>query len=410
MTGLRRRALLGVPALAALPLTALPRAARAQDRESVRIGMTVSSTGPFATASQSGERGIGIWLDDINSRGGITLSGRKYKVDLVKRDDRSDKQMVSRVYDALINEDKVDALIAPFSSTLVSVVAPVADSGNKFMTSWAGSSDDLFKQGYKTIVSVTTQASQIPMTTIGVAKSLGVDKLAVVFDDEPFPASTAAAAQTLAKQAGVEVVMAEKYAKGTKDFGILLTKAKAAGANGFYTPSYDGDAIIMIRQMKENAITFPFTYMLYGSMASVTGLGKDADYIFSYTQFEKSVNWPVTDGLGTVAFLAAYDRLYPNAAYPADFQTALAYGAGVILQKAIETADSVDAAKLKAATLAFSGKTTILAGHFAIDATGFQTGIQPLVLQQQAGAMKVIAPTDIANAKPLYPAPDWSKR
>ncbi len=407
MIGFGRRTLLATCILGGLSAVTQ---VQAQERQSIRIGMTTSSTGPFAVASQSGERGVQIWLDDVNSRGGITLGGKKYKVELVKRDDRSDKQMVSRVYDALINEDKVDALIAPFSSTLVAVAAPIADSGNKYMTSWAGSSDDLFQQGYKTIVSATTQASQIPVTSIDLAKSLGVDKLAIVFDDEPFPASTADAARALAEKAGLKVVLFEKYAKGSKDFGVLLQKAKAAGATGFYSTSYDSDLIAMIRQMKENDISFPFTYMLYASLSSVTGLGKDANDIFSHTQFDKTVNWKVTDGLTTDRFLAAYDRLFPKAAYPADFQTALAYGAAVVLQKSIETANSLDAAALKAAALGFSGKTTLVSGQFEIDQTGFQRGMKPIVLQQQDGVLKIAAPFDIATTKPVYPAPGWSQR
>src|SRR5690606_8154703 len=152
---------------------------------------------------------------------------------------------------------------------------------------------------------------------------------------------------------------------------------------GFYTSSYDVDLIPMLRQMREREINFPYTYMLYGSSPAVLETGEDATYIYSHTQFDSNVNWPVTDGLPTKEFLAAYDKLYPNAAYPADFQTALAYGAGVILEKAITTADSVEPEKLKQAALEFSGETVIVSGEFKIDETGFQRGMTPIVLQTQ---------------------------
>src|SRR5690606_13128855 len=119
--------------------------AQAEERTAIRIGLTVSSTGRYAVAWQSGVRGIGIWADDVNARGGIELDGKKYPVELVKRDDRSDKQLVARVYESLIAEEKVDALIAPFSSTLVGVAAPIVESRGGFMVSWAGSSDQLFQ-------------------------------------------------------------------------------------------------------------------------------------------------------------------------------------------------------------------------------------------------------------------------
>lgn len=396
--------------LAASTVLAGVAGAHAQERKAIRIGLTVSSTGPYAVASQSGERGIGIWVDDVNARGGITLDGKKYPVELVKRDDRSDKQLVTRVYESLITEEKVDALIAPFSSTLVGVAAPIVESRGGFMVSWAGSSDQLFQQGYKNIVSVTAQASQIPVTSIALASQLGVKKLAVVSIDEPFPASAAAAAKGMAEKAGLDVVLFEHYAKGTRDFSILLQKAQAAGADGFYTSSYDSDLIPMLRQMREREIAFPFTYMLYGSSPAVLETGGDAEYIFSHTQFDAKVNWPVTDGLATKEFLAAYGKLYPSAAYPADFQTALAYGAGVILEKAIATANSVEPEKLKKAALAFSGKTVIVSGEFKIDETGFQQGMTPIVLQKQPDGLKIIAPEPVKTANPVYPIPDWTKR
>lgn len=396
--------------LAASTMLAGIAVAQAEERTAIRIGLTVSSTGPYAVASQSGERGIGIWVDDVNARGGIELDGKKYPVELVKRDDRSDKQLVARVYESLIAEEKVDALIAPFSSTLVGVAAPIVESRGGFMVSWAGSSDQLFQQGYKNIVSVTAQASQIPVTSIALAGQLGVKKLAVVSIDEPFPASAAAAAKGMAEEAGIEVVLFEHYAKGTRDFAVLLQKAQAAGADGFYSSSYDADLIPMLRQMREREIDFPYTYMLYGSSPAVLETGADAAYVFSHTQFDADVNWPVTDGLATTEFLAAYDRLYPNAAYPADFQTALAYGAGVVLEKSIATANSVEPEKLKQAALDISGETIIVSGEFKIDETGFQHGMTPIVLQQQPDGLKIVAPDTVKTADPIYPIPGWTER
>jgi branched-chain amino acid transport system substrate-binding protein len=386
-------------------------AAQAQaPRTSIKVGMTISSTGTFASASQSGERGIQIWLDDVNKRGGIALDGKKYPVELIKRDDRSDKQLVARVYDSLINEEKADVLIAPFSSTLVAVAAPIADTNKKYLVSWAGSSDQLFQQGYQSIVSVTVQASQLPVTSTALTAKLGPKKMAILYADDPFPASTAISARDMAEKAGIKVVLFEKYAKGTKDFGILLQKAQASGAEALYVPSNDGDLISMVRQMKEREINFPMTYMVYGSAPPVMEMGKDADYLFSHTQFDPSVKWKVTDGLDTDQFLAAYKRLFPTAVSGADFQTALAYGAGVVLEKSIASANSLDAAKLKQAALDMSGKTTMVSGQFEIDKTGFQIGMKPIVLQMQPGGMKIVAPEQIATGKAIYPVPAWNKR
>ncbi|MBP7662182.1 MAG: branched-chain amino acid ABC transporter substrate-binding protein, partial [Burkholderiaceae bacterium] len=45
--------------------------AQAPADKPIRLGMTVSSSGTFALAAQSGQRGVEIWIDDVNTRGGI---------------------------------------------------------------------------------------------------------------------------------------------------------------------------------------------------------------------------------------------------------------------------------------------------------------------------------------------------
>ena len=57
-----RSSLFGVAALASAVLAGAASA-------DIKIGMTVSSTGRFALAAQSGERGLKIWVDDVSGGG-----------------------------------------------------------------------------------------------------------------------------------------------------------------------------------------------------------------------------------------------------------------------------------------------------------------------------------------------------
>jgi branched-chain amino acid transport system substrate-binding protein len=129
--------------------------ARAQDAKPIRIGMTVSSTGTFALAAQSGLRGAEIWVDDVNSRGGISIGGTKRKVELVKLDDRSDKTVIPKVYETLIKDEKVDLCFGPFGSTLTAAAVNATETNNKFMVIWSASADSIYQQGYKYVVSAT---------------------------------------------------------------------------------------------------------------------------------------------------------------------------------------------------------------------------------------------------------------
>jgi branched-chain amino acid transport system substrate-binding protein len=380
--------------------------AHAQDAAALKVGITVSNSGSFMLASQSGERGVRIWVDDVNRRGGIDFDGKKRKVELVALDDRSDKQMVARVYETLIGSEKVDVLIAPFGSTLTGVAATVAERNNKFMISWSASSDGIYEQGYKNLVSAVVPSSLIPGTNLRLLKEAGVKKIAIVYVDEPFPASLAEAAFKNAKEMGFEVVMNETYQKGTKDFSVILQKAKALGAEAFYPHSYEVDSILMVKQMQELDIKFNNIYMMYGSTPQFLELGDSAQYITSHTQYDRAVKWNITHGLQNEAFVTRYKELFPSVAYAEDFQTVLAYGAGAALEQLLAKAQSTDPAVLKKTALDLSGKITTISGKFAIDGTGKQVGMEAIVLQNQPGKGLVpVAPPEVASEKLIYPAP-----
>ncbi|MCD0502152.1 amino acid ABC transporter substrate-binding protein [Bordetella petrii] len=396
----------------ALAAALVPTAGLAQTSDKIRIGMTVSSTGSFALASQSGVRGVEVWVDDVNRRGGIEIKGKKYPVELVKLDDRSDKQMVTRVYERLIVDEKVDLVFAPFGSTLTAAAATTTERLGKYMMVWSAASDDLYKQGFKYMVSGTQMpVSAMMKASMELAGKVGVKKAAILYSDEPFPSGLAQSGKDRAAENGIEVVMYEKYPKGQKDFSTLLQKAKASGAEALFPTPYEGDLISMTRQMRQLDINFPFVFMVYASTPQFQAIGADSDYIFSHTNYHPAINWDVNAGLTREAFAQAYDRLFPKAEFKPDFQTALAYGAAALTEEIIKKAGTTDAAALKQASLDLSDKVTVMAGPYAIDEAGRQLKMPFPVVQLLPGkGMVPVWPEDVATQKAVYPIPAWDKR
>ncbi|MGS1008923.1 amino acid ABC transporter substrate-binding protein [Achromobacter aegrifaciens] len=401
-----------LPALALAVAALTPTLGAAQTSDKIRVGMTVSSTGSFALASQSGVRGVELWVDDVNRRGGIEVKGKKYPVELVKLDDRSDKQMVTRVYERLIVDEKVDLVFAPFGSTLTAAAATVTERLGKYLMVWSAASDDLYKQGFKNMVSGTQMpVSAMLRANMELAANQGVKKVAILYSDEPFPAGLAEGGKEQAAKNGMQVVLFEKYPKGQKDFSTILQKARAAGAEALVPTSYEGDLISMTRQMKQLDINFPYVFMVYASTPQFQAIGADSNYIYSHTNYHPAINWKVNAGMTREQFAAAYDQRFPKAEFPPDFQTALAYGAGALTEEIVKQAGSTDAAALKKASLDLSGKLTVMAGPYAIDETGKQLLMPFPVVQLLPGkGMVPVWPADVATQKPVYPAPDWNKR
>lgn len=385
--------------------------AHAQDAKPIRIGMTVSSTGAFALAAQSGLRGAEIWVDDVNSRGGISIGGTKRKVELVKLDDRSDKTIVPKVYETLIKEEKVDLCFGPFGSTLTAAAVNTTEASDKFMVIWSASADSIYQQGYKYVVSATQQAGTLlGRPGVKAFAQLGAKKIAFAYLDEPFPAALTNGAVEEAKKLGIEVTMNEKFAKGTKDFNILIQKAKVSGADVFMPTAYEGDQMTIARQLREMNVEFKAVYLVYASQPQFLAIGKDALYHFSQTLLHDRINWKVTGGLDRAQMMARYAKMFPNAQYPADFQTALAYGAGAALEQIIVEAQSLDAAKLKEAALKLNNKIVTVTGPYEIDATGKQFKSEFAVMQNMPTGPEAVFPPEIATAKAVYPAPPYKDR
>ncbi len=403
--------LMGVLAL----VLAGPLAGMAGAKDAIKIGLTISTTGKYTFASSQGFKGVTIWADQINANGGLMIGGKKVPVKLVYYDDRSDKETVVKLYEKLINEDKVDVCFAPFGSTLTGAAAAITEKYGKMLVIWSAASDSIYEQGYKTIVSATeAPVSLMPKPEVDHMTKLGIKKLAVVYVDEPFPAGMAKHAKRLAEANGIQVVTYEKYSPGTKDFTILLQKVRASGADGFYASAYMDDQKIMIRQMKEANLAFPYTYMVYSGMPQWGDLGDDGLYIFGHTLYHENLNWKVTAGMSRAEFEKVFDKQFPNAENPPDFQTSLSYGAGVLLGLFIEKSGSLEGAALKKAALDLSSKVTVMTGPYQIDDAGKQL-LMPFIVtqvQKKDGKQRLVLlfPEDVATGKIVYPIPAWKDR
>ncbi len=381
----------------------------------IRIGLTVSETGKYQFASSQGFKGLRVWADMVNERGGLTLNRKKVPVQLIHYDDKSDKDTAAKLYEKLIDQDKADICFAPFGSTLTGAVAPVTEKYGKMLVIWSAASDAIYEQGYKYVVSATeTPVSLMPKPEIEHMASLGIRRMAIIYVDEPFPAGLARHAKQIAGQYGIEVKMYEKFSADTKDFTALLQKAKETNAEAFYPSAYMETQKLILKQMKAANLMFPYLYMLYSGMPEWLELGDDGLYVFGHTLYHENLDWPVNAGLSRADFEKVFREKFPNAENHPDFQTSLAYGAGVLLEKYVETANSLEAKALKKAAMELSGKMVVMTGPYEISETGKQLQMPMIVTQAQKvkGKPKLVLlhPEEVATGDVVYPIPGWDKR
>jgi len=373
----------------------LPVVSYAQD---IVVGTSVALTGKYARTGQEQLQGFQMWVDDVNARGG--LLGRK--VALKYYDDESKPETGAKLYAKLITDDKVDLLIGPYSSDVTMAASTVAEKYNFPMVSSGASASQIWERGYKNIFGLYTFAETYMNPILDFAKSKGLKKIALIYENTEFPRAIASGVKSKAKQLGMNVVFEEEYGKASTDFSSMIIKIKAKKPDMVIGGSYLPDSVAFMRQAKENRLYAKIFAFAVGPALPDFGknLGLDADGIMGNTMFEHTLPRPAVK-----EFSEKYNAKY---GHEPGYHAAGGYGAGQVLEDAVKKAGSLDRDKLRAALLSLDVVTVF--GHYKVDATGKQIGKRGYAVQWINGNRELILPADVATAKPIYPFKDWSKR
>src|SRR3989449_8036071 len=256
----------------------------------IRIGASLSLTGTYAKLGKNQHEGYQLCEKDLNAKGG--LLGRK--VQFVVYDDQSMPATAVRLYEKLITEDKVDAVMGPYSSPVSEAAANVTEKYKKVMVAPLAATTSIFKKGRKYIFMVISPAEGYLEGLVDMAVKRGLKTIAIVNEDTLFSKAAAAGAVDLAKKKGLQVVFTEAYPKGNTDFSALLTKVKAANPDVLAAATYFDDAVALTRQMKElNVNPKMYGVTVGGDLPEFYDtLKQNAEYIYGATQWEHTLPYP----------------------------------------------------------------------------------------------------------------------
>jgi branched-chain amino acid transport system substrate-binding protein len=364
----------------------------------IRIGASLSLTGTYAKLGKNQHEGYQLCIKDLNAKGG--LLGRK--ADFVVYDDQSLPATAVRLYEKLITEDKVDAVMGPYSSPVSEAAANVTEKYKKVMVAPLAATTSIFKKGRKYIFMVITPAESYLEGLVDMAAKRGLKTIAVVNEDTLFSKAAASGAVELAKKKGMQVVYTEAYPKGNTDFSALLTKVKAANPDVVAAGTYFDDAVALTRQMKElNVSPKMYGVTVGGDLPEFYDvLKQNAEFIYGATQWEHTLPYP-----GNQEFFDAYKKDF---GHEPSYHSAAGYAGCVIYAEAVKRANSLDADKVREQLLKLETKTIF--GEYKVDADGFQVAHKMVTFQWQGEKKITVWPDDLAQAKPRFPTPPWNQR
>jgi len=219
----------------------------------IKLGCAISFTGGKSRTGKMYRDSYNMAVKQINDSGGIKVGNEKYMLKIVYYDDKSNPNESSRLVEKLINEDKVDFLLGPYSSGITIPNSIVAQRYKIPMIEGGGASGKIFSRGNKYIFGTLPPAGQYFQSTLEMLETFkpAPKSIAILYSDDKFDISVGNGTKKIAKKMGFDVVLFEKYAENASDFTSVLTKIKSINASVVLVAGHTQEALNFTQQAKE---------------------------------------------------------------------------------------------------------------------------------------------------------------
>lgn len=389
-------------------------AALADSPKEIKVGVVFPLTGPVSSIGIAKQRGLSMAIERINTAGGIkSLGGAKIK--LIFGDDEAKPATAMSEGERLIQDKKVTVMIGSYTSSCSFPLTQVAERNKTPIIVGSSAKKEITERGFKYTFRTELKAPWIGRDQTSFLKWLidetkvPIKNVALLYEDSGWGQSWSSSIKPILEKHKYNLVADLSYPKDSKDLRSYILKLKAINPDLTIMESYTEDAILLAKTIHESQ------YYCQGLMATGTGhsspffhagvAGLD-NYLILWESWSPRLPLPGLDKLAE-DFQASYDT-------PIDPFSAKAYTVGYILADALERAGSLDKDKIRDALR----KTEIKAGEngnthpytIAYDENGQAFNAVGVVSQWQNGIKEVLWPPEFATAKPIFPAPEWSKR
>ncbi len=359
----------------------------------VTIGLSTGLTGKYQPMALMQKRALLMWESEVNAKGGIL--SRPVKLSIY--DDQSKKEVSIAIYRRMIELEKMDFLIAPYSSGITAAILPITEKHHYPVLTPGAAADSLWDNNYRYVFGVYVPASRYSLGFLEMMLTHGVNKVAVISMDNTFSRSVAKGAKTWTKRFGMELAINMELKVKSPDFKLAARQAKAQGVEAILMCGHFTEAVAM-RQALKAINWYPKAY--FASVGPVLDnyykqLKKDAEFTFSSTQWQYHPQLPFP---GAKQFYQTFVKRYQQ---EPSYHAAAAYASGYILKKAIERANSFDREKVREQLSKMDLMTLI--GRYGVDSTGIQLRQFPLVIQWVKGKKEVVWPSELNTVEARFP-------
>ncbi len=356
----------------------------------LRIGASISFSGRYRDPAQMLLRGYTLWAEELNAEGG--LLGRP--VELVIRDDESKPEKTREIYQTLIEEEEVDLVLSPYGTPLTLAASEVTEQAGYVMIASAAAGSILWQRGHRYLFGLYVPADRFFIGYLDLVAREGMERVGILYEENPFNRDAAAGAARWAKRFGLDVAVHAGFQPGTSERRSLIEKLRTAGVQAGIICSYSDEGYALLEAIEKvgwqpAALSMAITPV---HPAFSQRAGTQAEGIFAPSQWEPRAGIPFP---GTSHFIELYKNAYGSTP---SYHATTGYATGEILSQALRSLQRIDHSGMRRYIMSLDTVTVL--GRFKVNEEGRQVGHNALTIQWQDGRKEIVYPPRLRTAPP----------
>lgn len=355
----------------------------------IKIGTTLPLTGKYATNGKAMAQGYRFMVTAfLKAYQDKNTSTAPLEIDLIIRDNQSIPSRGARLAESLITDDKVEALLGPFSSGVIDAMAPLAAKFKIPLILSTVSSSHVAQSENPYLFSISTPQEKLFTPLLNHFKTQTESpKIALAFMEDPYSLFLYQSVTKYLDLSQAHIVFKEIIESNFVDLSDILVSAKAKQAQLLLFSAHARGATTLIKTASDLKLKLPqiaMTHCQSGQIQTIAPLYSDK--VICPTQWHPELTYKDALFGNTQGFVKAY-----KAAYHLSPSVPVAQSAAAALTLLSALAASNAPKKLR--NILEKTKINSFFGPIGFDKKGQNRQKPSVLLQIQQGAYKPIFPT-----------------
>jgi branched-chain amino acid transport system substrate-binding protein len=216
----------------------------------VKIGHVGPVSGPQAHYGKDNENGARMAVEDLNAKG-VTIGGKKVKLELVAEDDAADPKQGASTAQKLCDM-KVNAVVGHLNSSTTLPGSKIYNDCGIVHITPSSTNPKITQQGFATTFRLLANDNALGAgLALYAADALKLKKVAIIDDRTAYGQGVAEVFKKTALQKGVQIVDEQFTTDKATDFMAILTSIKSKAPDAVFFGGMDPQAGPMLRQMDQ---------------------------------------------------------------------------------------------------------------------------------------------------------------